>query len=283
MIKKILVSIFAVTGVVIAFSFQSNPVHTSTNGAPAGHTGSPADGNTCSKSGCHTGTVPIINGAITSNVPVTGYVPGSVYSFSASISQSSITKFGFQASPQSVTGVYQGTLIVTDATGTQIVGTKYITHKSAGTSGSGSKTWTFDWKAPAAGTGTVSFYAAFNATNSGNNATGDQIYKSKLDIAEDLTAGIKENSSISKITLFPNPATSQINISTTIAENQKTTISVYDINGKLITVLFNDFTTPGRFSRSYNISGILNAGTYFIMIENSNQTNIEKFVVVTEQ
>lgn len=62
---------------------------------------------------------------------------------------------------------------------------KYITHTVVTTqTGTNSRTWTFQWTAPAAGTGTVTFYAAMNATNSSNSSAGDMIYSSNLVLAE---------------------------------------------------------------------------------------------------
>ena len=47
---------------------------------------------------------------------------------------------------------------------------KAITHTSSGISTTGdSNSWSFDWTAPASGTGDVTFYGAFNAAN------GDEI------------------------------------------------------------------------------------------------------------
>ena len=67
----------------------------------------------------------------------------------------------------------------------QLVGTgKYITHKTAGTAGTNSRTWTFDWTAPGIGAGDVTFYGAFLITNSGNNSSGDTTVLSSLAVSE---------------------------------------------------------------------------------------------------
>src|SRR6185436_7418712 len=88
-------------------------------------------------------------------------------------------------SPQSITGILLGTLIITNTVETQLVGAnKYVTHKFAGTSGSGSRTWNFNWTAPVAGTGNVTFYGAFNCANNSGNSAGDTIYKSTLVVSE---------------------------------------------------------------------------------------------------
>ena len=64
---------------------------------------------------------------------------------------------------------------------------QYISHSSSGTypqqvTQAG---WDLDWTAPAAGTGTVRFYAAGNAANNNNGAdSGDKVYTTNLSVAE---------------------------------------------------------------------------------------------------
>ncbi|HLG33441.1 MAG TPA: choice-of-anchor V domain-containing protein, partial [Bacteroidia bacterium] len=107
-----------------------------------------------------------------------------LFSITATATRANHIKFGFEISPQSPTGTYLGTMIDT-STQTQIVSTKYITHTSTGTTGTnGFHTWAFNWTAPAIGTGNVTFYGAFNVTNSSNSSVGDTIYLSTLLISE---------------------------------------------------------------------------------------------------
>jgi hypothetical protein len=124
------------------------------NGAPAGYTGSPGDNKECTQ--CHSGTATTVTGIITSNIPAAGYTPGSTYQITVTNNLTGSGKFGFELSPQKTDGTQLGTLVA--GTGTKLVGgTKYITHLNATTSTS---SWTFDWIAPASGSGTVNFYAA---------------------------------------------------------------------------------------------------------------------------
>ena len=185
--KKNLLAVFSAVIVILILSLFSQNAFTNSGGAPAGLTGSPGDGGlTCNLSGCHTGlaTTPVA-GWITSNVPGTGYVPGQTYTITATATQAACVRFGFQISPQSITGTYLGTLVVTNSTTTQIVGTKYIEQKTAGTTGStDTHTWSFNWIAPSAGIGTVTFYGSFNCTNNNNSSSGDHIYTSTLDIPQ---------------------------------------------------------------------------------------------------
>lgn len=125
------------------------------NGAPAGMTGSPGDGDNCTS--CHGGTATTTANLITSNIPASGYVPGTTYTITATNTLSGSGKMGFEVSPQNASGSLLGTL--TAGSGNKLVGSgKYVTHSNANST---TNSWTFSWTAPAAGTGNVTFYGAF--------------------------------------------------------------------------------------------------------------------------
>ena len=127
----------------------------SPSGAPAAKTGSPGDGSSCTS--CHGGTATTTANCITTTVPASGYVAGTVYSITATNPLTNSGKYGFELSPQNATGTQLG--VLAPGTASKLVGgTKYVTHS---TSNSTTKVWTFSWTAPAAGTGPVTFYAAF--------------------------------------------------------------------------------------------------------------------------
>lgn len=125
------------------------------NGAPAGMTGSPGDGDNCTS--CHGGTATTTASLITSNIPASGYIPGTTYTITATNSLTGSGKMGFEVSPQNAAGDLLGTL--TAGPGSKLVGGgKYVTHSNANST---TNSWTFSWTAPVAGTGTVTFYGAF--------------------------------------------------------------------------------------------------------------------------
>jgi len=145
-------------------------------GAPAAKTGSPGDGANCTE--CHGGTATTTAGQITSNIPASGYVPGTTYQITATNPLTNAGKMGFEVSPQNVAGTLLGTLVA--GTGSQLVGgNKYVTHLLANTT---TNTWTFGWIAPAAGTGTVTFYGAFARNKPG------PVTKSTLVVQEAVSA-----------------------------------------------------------------------------------------------
>ncbi len=164
--------------------------HSNNAGAQAGYTGSPNENNsrTCSSQngGCHSGTgTTFQSNMISVDIPDCGYIAGETYTVTLTVSSPGRNEFGFSVSPQLTGGATAGTMIA--SAGTQLNGSgRYLTHTAAGTveSSPNTRVWTFDWIAPSAGSGDVTFYAAFNATNNNNASTGDLIFNSNLTIFE---------------------------------------------------------------------------------------------------
>ena len=142
-------------GVYLFFSaYSGNPEHDYPSGAPAGYTGSPGDGQDCAD--CHGGSSAPVTGWITSDIPAAGYSAGNTYNITVTVSGSGAK--GFEVSPQDPAGTQLGTLIA--GSGSHLTGgTKYVTHNSD--QSSNPATWTFQWTAPASGTGDVTLYGAF--------------------------------------------------------------------------------------------------------------------------
>jgi hypothetical protein len=150
--KHLLVSLSVISFMFILFS-SFRPYG---GGAPSPYyyTGSPGDAHSCAS--CH-GNSSTVAGWITSNIPASGYVPGTVYQITASNSVTGSGKYGFEVSPQNPAGTLLGTLA--PGTGSKLVGSgKWITHSNASNSVT---SWTFNWTAPVAGTGVVTFYGSF--------------------------------------------------------------------------------------------------------------------------
>lgn len=152
----------------------------SSNGGIAGYNSAPSQSN-CQTSGCHGGNA--VNAAggsiiITDNIPATGYVPGTTYSINVTVARTGVSKFGFGFEAVNSSNGNAGTLQVTNAALTKTLsGTRVnMTHLNNSGIGSGVKSFTFNWIAPAASNGTVTFYSAGNATNGNNSTSGDFIY-----------------------------------------------------------------------------------------------------------
>ena len=249
------------------------------SGAPMAVAGDPSGGNqTCAKSGCHSGaTVGTVTGVITSNIPGTGYVPATSYTITANFVRPGHSKFGFEISPQKSTGTLLGTLAVLSAQ-TKLVGTsKYITHTSTGTAGTGSKTWSFKWTAPATGQGPVTFYGAFNATNANGSTSGDSIFKSTLVVTEAVSGINDADTDNFSLVTFPNPTYGNVNVKFTLSESSLVEISLVDLAGKTVNPLFSDSEMNGEVSRSFDISNYP-PGIYYLRLNAGEVSSFRKVV-----
>jgi hypothetical protein len=273
--KKITILSLVLATSIFLMDLNSRDVHSNSSGAPAGRTGSPGDNSSCRS--CHNiSTSPLAgNLVITSNVPMSGYIPGNTYTITVSAGHLTVSKFGFQASPQSTNGDLKGTLTVTDNTQMQLVGSgKYITHKSgAGTQGINAgvgfvKQWQFNWTAPSQGSGDVTIYAACLMANNNAQSSGDSTALATLLISEANTSGLNKLSKSNEVILFPNPASSFINLS--LPENSE--VSLININGKIV---LQQNVNSGL--NSFDVSN-LPAGIYFAKLQGENINQIIKFV-----
>ena len=246
--KKLLLFI-PITLSIAIFFYPKSSTSTST-GSPGGKTGSPTDGVNCTQ--CHyagSGS----GATITSNIPSTGYVPGTTYTITATVAQTGINKFGFEITAEkNVGGTKTGTFFVTNSTETKLVNSNTaITHKAAGNSGTNNKSWSMDWQAPSLGTGAITFYGAFIAADGNSNNTGDTYHSKNLTFNEAIVNSTI-NLSVKNDFIFNT-------LSKTIESN--TTISVYDISGKLVLITTSNTT---------NISH-LKTGTYILKSAEKSQ------------
>ena len=278
--KKLLLAFGIIGSALLAYQFSYQLTYSNTGAAPPGYSGSPADGKTCgTNGGCHGGGATAMANLITSDIPAGGYIPGETYSISASISAAGINKFGFILSPQDASGNTLGTLMSTSAT-QLLSGGKYITHVASSTSGSGSKTWTFDWVAPAVGTGDVDFYAAFNAANGNNSTSGDQIFTGTLTVSEDPSVSVgKVVRPEPEISIFPNPTVDVVNLKLEDPELNEVTVGLFDLQGRQVASLANGQEIQGTFQTTYSTSELNTKGTY-IMLISTNLGDYAKKVVV---
>ena len=151
-------------------------------------------------------------------------------------------------------------------------------HKTPNNLSQDSITFTFDWTAPVAGTGNITFYAAGNATNSGNNSSGDFIYTSNQSITEGSSVDIQALSASKDLTIFPNPSSNSITIN--LPEDlslASTGVQIFDVKGALV-----HSHNLVNISNSKNISldvAFLNDGVYFIHLENGNWQHHQKMMI----
>jgi type IX secretion system substrate protein len=227
-------------------------------GSPAGYTGSPGDGKDCTQ--CHGGTSTFVDNWITSNVPDNGYVPGTTYDISVTVSGSGDK--GFLLSPQNLTGDQLGILVAGPQT--KLVGvTKYITQTTG--SSSNPKTWQFQWTAPETGTGDVVLYGAFTVNKPVTKL-------STLTLKENSGVGLSENL-LAESKLYPNPTSGFVNLEF-VSDPQNVNLNLLGLDGRVI----KSFSASPDKKQKLDLSSV-SAGVYILRIQQQSQMVYKKIVV----
>lgn len=234
------------------------------NGAQltANYTGAPGFAN-CTQ--CHAGVVNSGPGnvEITTNIPNLLYTPGQTYQVTVTLNSGggNQAKYGFMLAPMFGTA-YKGTLQATDGTCFVEATGRWITHTSSGASGGiPSKSFTFNWTAPAAGSGTVILYAAGNCANGNGGDSGDQIYTTSLTLNENSTSASVRETSTFYLNAAPNPTRSEIRLEA--PGHLLHEVRIYDLKGHCVVNTGFPTSDVARLDLS-----MLPAGTYLLIVKN---------------
>ena len=99
--------------------------------------------------------------------------------------------------------------------------------------------------------------------------------------AETVLTSIEDNTSLFSYELsqnFPNPFNPSTNISFVIPESGNVTLKVYDILGRKVAEVVNQYLTAGKHELVFTGSD-LPSGVYFYKIQAGNYTNIKKMIL----
>lgn len=280
--KKLIALLFTSTLGIIIFS---NIAYTNNNGKE-GKTGSPGE-TACTQ--CHNSNALNSGGGSVSisspNMPNWNYFPGTTYTINVKVKKSGIAKFGFGFEALLPSGANGGFIQTANATNVKTINAMVLgnsranaVHKQPNHFGQDSVTFSFDWTAPAAGAGNITFYAAGNATNSGNNSSGDFIYTTSQIVTEALTTQIQSLLNPESFTIFPNPCSDfiTINLPNNVDAGQ-TMLSIFDLNGALVHQ--QNFV---NFNNSQSIAletSFLKEGVYFVHLKNRTWQYHHKMIV----
>lgn len=250
--------------------------YSSSGGAPglggAGYAGSGKDnGRTCAAAGCHSGPATARDGMIAvSGLPQDGYLPGQTYTIEIT-GQGNSTKMGFQATVQDANNNIAGSVATTDNQTRLVSGSAgYITQTAAGNSVSGgSKTWSFQWTAPAAGTGSVNVYTAVNVSNNNGGTSGDQILFDTFTIAEQVVSGISSVDGWQETAAWFQGQSLQIAFTT----ERVTHVTVTDLQGRRMAA--ENSIAPG--SQRLSLDGSFwPAGMYLVVLSSGDAQSVMK-------
>ena len=187
-------NILPVCGVLLLlFIVSSGSVFAFSTGPPDEKTGAPNE-NTCAQAGCHTGNdLNVSGGSLMLTIPET-YIPSEVYTIVVNLSRAGQSRWGFEMTALDADGTRAGTFAADTAGNTQLSeanSKQYIKHTAAGTAQgtNDAHSWEFEWTAPDADMGPITFYAAGNASNGNFNPVDDYIYTAQSELAP-LIAGV---------------------------------------------------------------------------------------------
>lgn len=259
---------------VAALMSVSYEVFTNSGCAPDGSAGIPGEGS-CSQ--CHSGVVNSGPGtlAVSFNGGATSYVGGRTYPVTVSLTQASITKFGFQSSFVNAASAGVGTLSSASSAGKAQVSGSYITHTSSGTAGNGSASWSFNWTAPAAGTGTVRLFTAGNATNSNSSTNGDRVYTNVVTLTESNPSSVS-TTEIKPLALYPSVNNGSFDVQSVESVPAEVSIKIIDLTGKVVFYKKSNQKT-GAYFESFQLD--LKPGIYTAVLMHGETMKTSKMVV----
>jgi hypothetical protein len=253
-------------------------------------TGAPSAGGgteqTCSQ--CHnSGSFgePIINVSFEQDgmpVELTQYTPGVTYRVTVAVGYGNTAPaaYGFSSqflnianSPATPVG-----MPANPAAGTQIsngsAGRMYIEQSTPSTD----STFSFDWTAPEAGEGTVSYYVAGNLVNRASGFNGDNGSTAPTIITlEEGAPSATRNFAAIPHTLFPNPTSGAASLTVTPPSAGDYTLSILGLDGRVInsnTISLSTGTTTLPVA-----SEDLKPGIYVVQLMSSDSRLVSRLVI----
>ena len=247
----------------IAIAVASLSTVNSYSGGPLNAvSGAPGEG-TCTN--CHGGRVNSGTAVATiapTDTSISRFLPGITYQFTAKISGSNRSKFGFQVSATA------GTFTVVDQRNTQIkiFNTKqYIQHTGNGTT---VNTWNFDWTAPAdTNISTVTFYGSVMESNNANGNGGDSVYSASAILPRAALVSIAKPKVLAQgLSLYPNPVGSAALVSFNLSGSSKVDLALIDLQGKTVATKALGQMNRGKASVSWALPELAK-GTYILHLK----------------
>lgn len=277
--KKILLSTTSLCFAYLAFtSYSAGPF-----GSEGNLTGSGSKAASCSGASCHAAgsakTRAIGTDIITlhktptadaSDILIGGYVPGTKYYAKLNAyNTSGLSKFGFQVSCVNASKANAGTLAAMAGSNTAVRSGAINVLEQTTTLNATSLQYTkvFEWTAPPAGTGNVTFYVIVNGVNGNGTTSGDEPSTGLTKTFYEKTTSIKENNIKIAQNIYPNPCQSVLHFETT--NNEEVNASICDITGKIIMANIK--------GNSVDVSQLAN-GVYLLRLSNDQGQQVATFV-----
>ena len=258
---------------------------------PYGSVGDPTSPSTCVNSGCHGGPVHtptssdltlLIGTTATPTTPLDNtfkYVANTTYYITFDITAQAYA-YGFQMTALTASSNMAGAFTVVNTANTKLQAgpPDYIGHLHANHT---TNSWTFKWTAPAADSGAVTFYYAFNPGDSANFTAltaGSNIFVGTTTIQSGFGVGVNEIANkISDLQVYPNPVNGAFGLSFDMKAAGNADAAIYTVDGKLCLPLLSETLNAGTYNHNYNLSS-LSAGIYLVKLNVDGATVTKKIV-----
>lgn len=241
------------------------------NNPQNGNTGAPGE-QTCAKSGCHSG------GSYTGTVNLSG-VPDTVVvnqTYNVSLTNASnAPKAGFQLTClTNGTNAMSGSLISPQGSGVNIGSTsngrKYARQASPKLASQGAMTWNFQWKAPATGGVSATFYYVSLCANNNNGKTGDNVVQATKQVYIKSASVATNTPEVLNARIYPTLANDVLNIE--LEEGFEGNFILFSMEGKPA------MQASLKSSNTLDISQ-LPKGVYTAHISGKGRSKVQKIVV----
>jgi len=246
---------------------------------------------TCASSGCHGGSPQAVNSSnltlligTDTNSLVTldstfKYVPNTPYYISFQVLAPGYV-WGFEMTALDLSNNMAGAFTVLNTTTTHLSPagrTRYISHLHANPNTS---KWVFQWTAPAADSGNVTFYYAFNSGIAAdfNAALPDSNIFAANTVIKPSSAGIENiSNNISALQVYPNPINGVFSVSFNVLNAGNADAQLYSVDGRLCSHVFNQRLGAGVFNGNYDVSNLA-PGIYLLKLNVGGATVTQKIV-----
>jgi hypothetical protein len=259
-----------------ALALMSNSGGRATNGF--GNTGAPGDlPATCQ--GCHNSTaiqvtVSVQAFEVGTTTAAASYIPGQAYDMRVTVNTAvgSPARFGFQMIGLRTANNTQAGVFSNPSSNAKLAtangGRIYAEHNGASTT----NTFTVRWTAPAAGAGTVRFYAAGTGVNNNGQSSGDGGGATTFNFAENTTVNTNNLASQSlSFKLFPTLAQNELFVELE-PNNDAFQLDIVGLDGRVISS-----QQVSDATNSIDVSQ-LNSGMYFVRLSQGNASTSKGFI-----
>ena len=184
-------------------------------------------------------------------------------------------RFGFELGSLDAANKPAGKFLATNLTNTKdtigvttaIKDRSYISHFKA----TGNNSWIFKWTAPlVADQGKVSFYYAGNFADSSGTNQGDHIYFGNVTIGTDPAGIVDAISGVSALKVFPAHVSKVVNILMNVEDRARLTVTIFDMEGKVVKELLNEEVESGSFQRGFDVESLCQ-GMYIVKVQKGEQ------------